>query len=402
MILDNFNSYIGKQEIGPFHKLFSAIVETNGSGKSNAIDALLFVFGYRANIMRKARLSELIHLPQGCEKLDTCMVEIHFEEIIDVSGSDDYEIVPKSHLVISRQVFRNITNKYFINGRQSKYTEVTSLLKEKGIDLDHNRFLILQGEVESISQMKPKAPNKHEYEFLKYLKDIIGTSEKAYLKVKKKQSLEDRLGNLGTINSKFSSDITPETIMAKLERGRSYLEVHWREFNENFRPLESQQKKDELSKLEFELTKLKMDANNYAKHIKCNEKIMAELRKQNDSKIDDYTMRLENFRIQIDHLTQELDRLQRQHSKIEEEINILEGKIKFRAHKSHIDHIKYQIDLINDRITKSQVAKSRAEMEMNKFANSLENSERELEELNNEIEILTKNIQQNANIRIKA
>ncbi|CAI2176065.1 16109_t:CDS:2 [Funneliformis geosporum] len=232
MILDNFNSYIGKQEIGPFHKLFSAIVETNGSGKSNAIDALLFVFGYRANIMRKARLSELIHLPQGCEKLDTCMVEIHFEEIIDVSGSDDYEIVPKSHLVISRQVFRNITNKYFINGRQSKYTEVTSLLKEKGIDLDHNRFLILQ----------------------------------------------DRLGNLGTINSKFSSDITPETIMAKLERGRSYLEVHWREFNENFRPLESQQKKDELSKLEFELTKLKMDANNYAKHIKCNEKIMAELR----------------------------------------------------------------------------------------------------------------------------
>jgi hypothetical protein len=34
---------------------------------------------------------------------------------------------------------------------------VTTLLKGHGIDLDHNRFLILQGEVESIAMMKPKA-----------------------------------------------------------------------------------------------------------------------------------------------------------------------------------------------------------------------------------------------------
>jgi structural maintenance of chromosome 4 len=30
---------------------------------------------------------------------------------------------------------------------------------DKGIDLDHNRFLILQGEVEQISLMKPKGSN---------------------------------------------------------------------------------------------------------------------------------------------------------------------------------------------------------------------------------------------------
>ena len=35
-------------------------------------------------------------------------------------------------------------------------TEVTTLLKSRGIDLDHNRFLILQGEVEQIAMMKPK------------------------------------------------------------------------------------------------------------------------------------------------------------------------------------------------------------------------------------------------------
>ena len=45
MVLENFKSYAGVQEIGPFHKRFSSIVGPNGSGKSNVIDALLFVFG---------------------------------------------------------------------------------------------------------------------------------------------------------------------------------------------------------------------------------------------------------------------------------------------------------------------------------------------------------------------
>ena len=45
------------------------------------------------------------------------------------------------------------------------------------MDLDHKRFLILQGEVESIAQMKPKAANEHDDGLLEYLEDIIGTSK---------------------------------------------------------------------------------------------------------------------------------------------------------------------------------------------------------------------------------
>lgn len=40
---------------------FSSIVGPNGSGKSNTIDALLFVFGFRATKMRQGKFSELIH-----------------------------------------------------------------------------------------------------------------------------------------------------------------------------------------------------------------------------------------------------------------------------------------------------------------------------------------------------
>ena len=61
MELENFKSYAGVQEIGPFHKRFSSVVGPNGSGKSNVIDAMLFVFGRRAKDLRQKNVSELIH-----------------------------------------------------------------------------------------------------------------------------------------------------------------------------------------------------------------------------------------------------------------------------------------------------------------------------------------------------
>ncbi|CAI2185069.1 10152_t:CDS:2, partial [Funneliformis geosporum] len=87
------------------------------------------------------KLSGLIHSSQGCENLVVCNVVVHFEEILDT-------VVPQSQLVISRQAFRNNASKYFINGRQSNYTEVTN-----------------------------EAPNKHEDGLLEFLDDIIGTSK---------------------------------------------------------------------------------------------------------------------------------------------------------------------------------------------------------------------------------
>ncbi|KAI0312985.1 RecF/RecN/SMC N terminal domain-containing protein [Amylostereum chailletii] len=176
LALVNFKSYAGRQEIGPFHKSFSAIVGPNGSGKSNTIDALLFVFGYRASKMRQGKLSELIHNSAQYPDLDSCTVEVHFRDIVDLPGPDAYEVVPNSTLIVSRTAFKNNSSRYTINSRASNYKEVQSLLKGRGIDLDHNRFLILQGEVESISQMKPKAVSEHEEGLLEYLEDIIGTS----------------------------------------------------------------------------------------------------------------------------------------------------------------------------------------------------------------------------------
>jgi structural maintenance of chromosome 4 len=83
LVLTNFKSYAGRQEVGPFHVSFSSVVGPNGSGKSNVIDSLLFVFGFRASKMRQGKISALIHNSAAFPDLDHCEVAVHFQEVMD-------------------------------------------------------------------------------------------------------------------------------------------------------------------------------------------------------------------------------------------------------------------------------------------------------------------------------
>ncbi|KAH9676511.1 Structural maintenance of chromosomes protein 4 [Citrus sinensis] len=146
MVMRNFKSYAGEQRVGPFHK------------------------------MRLNKVSELIHNSTNYQNLDSAGVSVHFQEIVDLDDGT-YEAIQGSDFVISRVAFRDNSSKYYINDRPSNFTEVTKKLKGKGVDLDNNRFLILQGEVEQISLMKPKGQGPHDEGFLEYLEDIIGTDK---------------------------------------------------------------------------------------------------------------------------------------------------------------------------------------------------------------------------------
>ena len=145
MVLENFKSYAGEQKIGPFHKRFSSIVGPNGSGKSNVIDALLFVFGKKAKQLRLNKVSELIHKSSNFPHLEYTRVTVQFQLIHDHLNDDDsFEVIPNSEFSITRYAYLNNDSKYFVNDTKSTYTQVGQLLRGYGIDLDNNRFLILQ------------------------------------------------------------------------------------------------------------------------------------------------------------------------------------------------------------------------------------------------------------------
>lgn len=172
IFVENFKSYRGRQQLGPLHKNLTMIVGPNGSGKSNVIDALLFVFGFKAKKIRSAKLTALIN-DKGDS--DTAKVEVHFIEVKDLDD-EKYKISSKPPLVISRSINKRDHSSYTINGALASPAVVTRTLQQCGIDLTHNRFLILQGEVESIAQMPPTSKDPNSDGMLEYIEDIVGTN----------------------------------------------------------------------------------------------------------------------------------------------------------------------------------------------------------------------------------
>ncbi|KAK0179460.1 hypothetical protein PV327_005211 [Microctonus hyperodae] len=195
----NFKSYAGEVVIGPFHKCFSAIVGPNGSGKSNIIDSMLFVFGYRANKMRFNKISGLIHSSSQHPNIECCTVSIYFEKILDKLINN--ETVSEDQIIISKTALKNNKSFYELNGKRVQFKEIAKFLRNEAVDLDYNRFLILQGEVEQIAMMKPKAQNENDIGLLEFLEDIIGTS-------RYKEPLEKLMEKIDviteTLNEKFN------------------------------------------------------------------------------------------------------------------------------------------------------------------------------------------------------
>ncbi|KAJ3660188.1 hypothetical protein Zmor_004654 [Zophobas morio] len=191
-----FKSYAQETDLGPFSVCFNAIVGPNGSGKSNVIDSMLFVFGYRATRIRCKKLSVLLHNSEKYRSVPSCTVAVHFCQIIDKPGNE-YEIVPNSEFVVARTANKDNSSYYELNGRRVQFKEIAKLLRHHGIDLDHNRFLILQGEVEEIAMMKSKGANDSETGMLEYLEDIIGTNRYK----KPLVELNDRIENLSVLRT---------------------------------------------------------------------------------------------------------------------------------------------------------------------------------------------------------
>ena len=139
---------------------------------------MLFVFGYRAKKLRTNKISHLIHKSEQYPHWQFWSVSVYFQEIIDyVDDESKYDPITGTQFVISRIGFKDNKSKYYRNSDEWNLVDIVKMLREKGIDLEHNRFLILQGEVEMIAQMNPKGTNSKEIGFLEFLEEIIGSNK---------------------------------------------------------------------------------------------------------------------------------------------------------------------------------------------------------------------------------
>lgn len=79
IILDGFKSYGRRVELTGFDEQFNAITGFNGSGKSNILDAIVFVLGLSK--MEMARCTTLIELiyKNGCAGVSSASVTLELD-----------------------------------------------------------------------------------------------------------------------------------------------------------------------------------------------------------------------------------------------------------------------------------------------------------------------------------
>ncbi|XP_072993522.1 structural maintenance of chromosomes protein 4 [Typha latifolia] len=377
MVLRNFKSYAGEQRIGPFHKSFSAVVGPNGSGKSNVIDAMLFVFGKRAKQMRLNKVSELIHNSSNHQNLDSAGVSVHFQEIVDLDDGT-YKAVEGSDFVVTRIAFRDNSSKYYINDRASNFTEVTRMLKGKGVDLDNNRFLILQGEVEQISLMKPKAQGPHDEGFLEYLEDIIGTNQ--YV-----EKIEEAYKQLELINEKRSAAVQMVKLAEK-ERGslenvkneaETYMlkELSFFKWQEKATKLASDDAASHIIELRENVSNLEANLTSERVKIQENTKSLTEL----EAVYNKYLKRQEELDTDMRNCKEQFKEFERQDVKYREDLKHLKQKIKKVDDKVGKDTSK--LDESVKEIEESSILIPKLEEEIPKLQQLLLEEEKILEEI---------------------
>jgi predicted nucleic acid-binding Zn-ribbon protein len=114
--------------------------------------------------------------------------------------------------------------------------------------------------------------------------------------------------------------------------------------------------------------------------------------------------RHEQIEAELVELTAEIDHLKEQTAQLESTIKELHqkimeaGGIQLRLQKVKVDGVREQIDLLNDRITKSIVSKSKAEKDVIRYAKSIQRQQQQVEEMDSQLEDLTKQIEENAKI----
>ena len=124
----------------------TCIVGPNGSGKSNIVDAVKWVLGEQSvkTLRGSNNMADVIFSGSKSRKaLNLASVTLVFD------NTDGYLKVPYSEIAVTRKVYRNGENEYFINNEKCRLKDVNDLFLDSGVG-KYAFNIISQGEVANI------------------------------------------------------------------------------------------------------------------------------------------------------------------------------------------------------------------------------------------------------------
>uniref|UniRef100_A0AAY4CY47 Structural maintenance of chromosomes protein n=1 Tax=Denticeps clupeoides TaxID=299321 RepID=A0AAY4CY47_9TELE len=214
IILEGFKSYAERTEINGFDPLFNAITGLNGSGKSNILDSICFLLGIsNLSQVRATSLQDLVY-KNGLAGITKATVSITFDNTDKKQsplGFDSHD-----EITITRQVVIGGRNKYLINGVNANNMRVQDLFCSVGLNVNNPHFLIMQGRITKVLNMKPP-------EILSMIEEAAGTRMYECKKISAQKTIEKKEAKLKEIQTILDEEITPAMQKLKEERS-SYLE----------------------------------------------------------------------------------------------------------------------------------------------------------------------------------
>ncbi|PSC74142.1 structural maintenance of chromosomes 2-1-like [Micractinium conductrix] len=212
--IDGFKSYAQRVVVPQLDPQFNAITGLNGSGKSNILDSICFVLGItNLQQVRANSLQELVY-KQGQAGITKATVSIVFDNRDKERGPVGYEALDE--ITVTRQLVIGGRSKYLINGKVAEPSRVQNLFHSVQLNVNNPHFLIMQGRITKVLNMKPQ-------EILGLLEEAAGTKMYEDKKRKAVHTLEKKQLKVDEINKVLLEDISPA--LDKLRREKvQYME----------------------------------------------------------------------------------------------------------------------------------------------------------------------------------
>ncbi|MFQ6070052.1 MAG: chromosome segregation protein SMC [Candidatus Aminicenantales bacterium] len=277
-----------------FHKGITVIVGPNGTGKSNIVDAILWVMGgLRFKGLRGEKIEDVIfHGNQKKAPMGMADVTLSLGE-------------NEEKMLINHRVFRSGESEYRLDGKTARLKDIQDALWKRSI-AEKEYFIIEQGSIDRILTSKPQEKRQ-------LLEEAAGT---AYYRDKKRQAqnkLEQSEQNLTRL----------EDIIAEVSRAKNSLQrqaaaaLRYRKLREDIRGFTLLNFRKKIENLE---KSRKETAENYHQSLEEERSLQAriedekkELTQKNrevwnlEESIKAHSRRLFNLKAELNHLQSELE-----------------------------------------------------------------------------------------------
>ncbi|QLL32266.1 hypothetical protein HG536_0C04350 [Torulaspora globosa] len=341
LIIDGFKSYATRTVISDWDPQFNAITGLNGSGKSNILDAICFVLGIASmTTVRASSLQDLIY-KRGQAGVTKASVTVVFDNS-DKSNSP-IGFTNSSKISVTRQVVLGGTSKYLINGHRAPQQSVLQLFQSVQLNINNPNFLIMQGKITKVLNMKPT-------EILSLIEEAAGTKMFEDRKDKAERTMAKKEAKLQENRSLLREEIEP-----KLEKLRNEKRVFIK-----FQEIQSELEKTERIVHAFSYDEMASKKDSFDQHLKTSS--------EQSEKLKDCIAKISN---EIDSLNEDFRETKKAKQKEIDEQGKLSHLEKSEGELlNELSRAKAQLDICNEN-------QNDVEMKLGQTKSTIEKNEKE-------------------------